>query len=117
LDFVNRQNTQKVKSEGVPSLLYYSAFVRPTLELSVFLLVVSLRTDCGTAPWDGVDWLNPSKALVLSLNSNATKNQPTKEVQSEHDTNADPVAERRSIEQRYSQPVPQKHENPTLKAE
>jgi hypothetical protein len=85
--------------------------------LGAFLLVVSLRTDCGTAPWDGVDWLNPSKALVLSLNSSATKNQSTEEIQSEHNTNANPIAESRSAKQRYSQPVPQKHENPTLKAE
>lgn len=71
----------------------------------------------GTGLWDGVDRLNPSKALVLSIYPSATENQPTEEIQSEHNTNADPVAERRSIEQQYSQPVPQKHENPALKAE
>ena len=34
----------------------------------------------GTRLWDGVDWLNPSKALVLVVHSDATENQPTKEV-------------------------------------
>lgn len=71
----------------------------------------------GTGLWDGVDRLNPSKALVLSIYPSATENQPTKEVQSEHNANADPVAECGSIEQRHSQPVPQKHENPALQAE
>ena len=71
----------------------------------------------GTGLWDGVDRLNPSKALVLPIYPSATENQPTKEVQSEHNANADPVAECRSIKQRHSQPVPQKHENPALQAE
>ena len=92
--------------------------------MSVALLTVSQTAfsqpptiQDGTGHWDGVDGLNPSKALVLSLYTNTTKNQPTEEIQSEHDANADPVAEYRSIEQRHSQTVPQKHENPALKAE
>lgn len=70
-------------------------------------------------PWDGVDRLNLSKALVLVAHADtgATENQLAEEVQSEHDANANPVAEGRSVEQRHSQPVPQKHENPALKAE
>lgn len=100
-------------------VVYLARFVVTDVRSVVaFTAVASAPTiQDGTGLWDGVDRLNPSKALVALAHMGATKNQPTEEIQSEHNANADPVAECRSIEQRYSQPVPQKHENPALKTE
>ena len=65
--------------------------------------------------WDGVDWLDPSRALVL-VTGRMTEDNSSKEMQGKHDANADPVTKNRSGEIADCQPVPQEQENPTLQA-
>lgn len=67
-------------------------------------------------PWDGVDRLDPSRALIVLLDDRSTENQLAEEVQRKHDAYASPVAEDIGREQVNRQPVPQEHKQLTLEA-
>ena len=94
---------------------YWTSLAIPQTILGCSALVGKSLSPARHWHWDGVDWLDPSRALVLAT-GRTTEDNPSKEMQGKHNANAHPVAENRSGEIANCQPVPQEQENPTLQA-